>query len=88
MALCFIRACDVDLIRAFFTNYLQKSQDTMASQLKAILLPWTSQFAVLEQQIKNISTIFDSLASVTERIQNQVQDTSEDLGDDISNQKK
>lgn len=78
----------MDLIRAFLTNYLQKSQDTMASQLQSILRLWTSQFEALEQQIKNISAIFDSLANVTERIEDQVQDIGEDIGDNVSIQTK
>ncbi|MCJ1365343.1 hypothetical protein MMC16_004464 [Acarospora aff. strigata] len=72
IAPCFVGACNPDLIRAFFTNYLQKSQALMSKQLTAFLMPWTKLLEGVKQQMRDLGGAFDSLGKETESLQKEI----------------
>ncbi|KAI9871554.1 MAG: hypothetical protein M1830_002738 [Pleopsidium flavum] len=69
---CFVGACDPDLIRAFFTNHLQKSQALMSDQLVAFLTPWVTLLDGIKQQLGDLRGAFDSLSEETQTVQSQI----------------
>ncbi|KAJ5115779.1 hypothetical protein N7456_000127 [Penicillium angulare] len=58
----------------------------MTKGLKSLLTPWTSQFTNLQQELANVSTIFDNLDKATSQIQDQLKDLDRDIGADVSQQ--
>ena len=70
---CFIGACEPDLIRSFFTNYLTKSKELMADKIVVILKEWTNIFAIVEKKIESIGEateiLFEQVKMVPDKIE-------------------
>ncbi|KAK3995737.1 hypothetical protein QBC44DRAFT_387944 [Cladorrhinum sp. PSN332] len=58
---CLVGACQPDLIRSFFTNYLTKSKTLMADKIVVVLKEWTNILGKVEKGIKDIGSATENL---------------------------
>lgn len=76
---CFIGACQPDLIRSFFTNYLTKSKELMADKIVVVLKEWTNIFAMVEKKIESIGDATENLFLQVKMVPDKIEEIEDEV---------
>ncbi len=80
---CFVGACQPDLVRAFFTNYIKESQALITRQLQDFLTPWATALQNSVDYLEDLRPSFNVLLTEVTAVEARIEKIREDLCKDV-----